>query len=54
LVLVFFPKTSRGGEGGAAMKILILCLVYGLVFGVILALERMARADVDQWRLRPR
>jgi len=36
------------------MKILILCLFYGLVFGGILALLQMARADVEQWRQRPR
>ena len=36
------------------MKILVLCLFYGLVFGGIAALLRMARADVEQWRERPR
>ena len=37
-----------------ALKILVLCLFYGLVFGVVLALEHMAHADIDQWRLRSR
>jgi hypothetical protein len=36
------------------MKILVLCLFYGLVFGVILTLEHLAHADIDQWRLRHR
>lgn len=35
------------------MKLLVLCLFYGMVFGGILALRQMARADIEHWRLRP-
>jgi hypothetical protein len=40
-------------EGRAAMKLLVLTAFYTLVFGGILALLRMARADADEWRVRP-
>ncbi len=36
------------------MKVLILGLFYGLVFGGILARRQMARADVAQWHPWPR
>jgi len=36
------------------MKILVLGLFHGLVFGGILALRQLARADVEQWHPWPR
>jgi hypothetical protein len=35
------------------MKLLVLTAFYALVFGGILLLLRMARADADDWRKRP-
>jgi len=35
------------------MKLLVLTAFYALVFGGMLLLLRMARADADEWRVRP-
>jgi hypothetical protein len=35
------------------MKLLVLTVFYALVFGGILLLLRLARADADEWRERP-
>jgi hypothetical protein len=36
-------------EGRAAMKLLVLTAFYALVFGGVLLLRRMARADLEEW-----